>query len=774
MLQRSTNNAPIEYRAVYPAGAEPVARNASVDGEVLSAVTRSLRRHLRMIVATTLVGTIIAVVAVLMITPQYRAGTTILIDARQTKLLGDADLISRPVVDNGVVESEAELMKSPALARRVVEKLNLIEDDEFNGSGGPIAQLKRLVLLPVRLLLGRSGSADPIDAVAENLRANVDARRRGLTYVIELTAWSRDRAKAALIADTFAEIYLQQQLEAQNELAQRATKWLNERSDELRARVMAADRAVEEYRAQAGLFAPGGENLSDRQIAQLNEELVRSRAKAAEAKAKFEQLKQITPEKLRSAAASPDVLQSSVVSNLRTQYAEVARRQAELTTRYGARHPQVLNSQAELNNIAGQITAEIERIVNSARNEYEVAKSREESLQASLDDLKTRAGEINQAGIRLRELEREAEASKSVFEAFLARSKEAASQLNMQVSDTRVVSPATVPTAPSHPQRTLIVGLAFFGSLGLGIAIALGRETMGRGFRRSDEVESVLGLPPLTSIPLVEVRSPPALTGPKPLIGDLRTLHLGGQTKAGEKRAADARTAADRQLAAIVLDRPDSAFTESVHALRYSLRHQNPARDSSVIVISSALPGEGKSTVAANLARAAASVGEKVLLIDADLRRPSLGAMLEVEPTSGLVGLVSGTDDISRVVQRDPRSGLFVLAGADRASSAQAMALLSSRRMSQLIHHARSGFDLVVIDSPPLLPVADTRALIDHADGVLLVVASEQTSRDAVAAALRETPGLDGKLTGVVLNKAEPEFERYYRDYRSAEPAVAS
>ncbi|ARQ02429.1 GumC family protein [Pseudorhodoplanes sinuspersici] len=753
MLQRS-----IELRnpLVPGAHADPRGRREAETDAIVD-ILRCLKRNARMIVAVALSGTAIATAAVFSITPQYQATSAVLVDPRQTKILQDAEVVGRPGTDNGAIESEVELIQSDALVRKVAEKLNLKDDDEFGSSGGILSAIKSVILLPIRLLSSGESSGDPLSGVVDKLQKATSAKRRGLTYVIELNAWSRDAQKSAEIANAFVELYLAEQIAAKSEATSTASRWLNERVDEMRVRVSASEKALETYKAEAGLFDGGaGENLSNRQLSQLNDQLIDARAKAASAQSKYEQLKQVTPERLRSAAASPDVLQSSVVSNLRGQYADAARQQAEREARYGPQHPIVSTGRAQVADLERQITAEINRIVTSAKTEFEMAKARQESLEISLEELKDKAAQYNQAGVRLRELEREVQANRDLFQSFLARAKQT-SELSLQIADSRVVSPARVPSSTSYPRKGLIIGLGLFGSLGLGMALALGRDAFGRGFRRSADLEREIGLQSLASIPLVELRPGSRnlmLPGRKPRQPEIGVRSVPNN---GEE-------VFDRLLADFALNQPDSSFSESVRTLYLSLKQQGLQRRMGVVLITSALPGEGKSTVALNLARTAAQTGEEVLLVDGDLRRPALAKAMHLPGEGGLNDFLSGHADLASVVKQDAPTNLYAIAGRQGVPGAKSIALLSSYRMTQLIDHARDVFDLVVIDASPLLPVADARILLDRADAVVMVVASERTSRDAVTTVFRENPDLTEKVAGVVLNGVVDDFERYYGD----------
>lgn len=766
MLQHSTDHHRAGFKTALPVRLD---RRSPLDAEreLLDKMMRSLRRNLRLIVMITLIGTGAVTAVTFMLTPQYKAVATVFVDSRKTQLLKDREVVGGPSSDSGAIDSEAELLSSPALLHKVAERLDLINDDEFGRSSGIIGFIYKVTGAVRDFIFGEDEALkkDALARVVKRLDKKVETKRRNQSFVIDLTVWSRDNTKAARIANTLTDVYLEAQIEAKRAAVEKANQWLVQQAEELRKRVEESDRAYEKYKAESGLFDPGGEALSDRQIQQLNESLVDARAKAAEAYSKYEQLKQITPDKLRTAAASSDVLQSTVVSNLRGQYADVARKQAELTTRYGPRHPQVLTNKAELDRLSQQITEEIGRIVASAKNDYEMAKNRQESLEASLEQLKQHAGEFNQKSIKLHELEREAQANRDMYQTILARNRETAAQINMQLPDSRVVSPATAPLTPEFPKKALMIGLGFFGNLGLGIAVALARGTFNPGFSRVGELQSALGLRPLASIPLIgSAPQRPRLVMTRPdrlLPGSI------ANTQALARYAPPNGSAASRRLTNFILDQPDSVFAESFRSLRFAVKQAASYREMRVVLVTSSLPGEGKSTVSANLARTAAMTGDRVLLIDSDLRRPSLAATLNLARSPGLTGLLSGESDLNASRHFDKRTGLHIIAGTNRVSGSDAISLLSSENMKRLIRGARKKFDLVILDTPPLLPVVDSRLLMDQVDAVILVVASDETGRDAVEAALQETPGLEEKILGVVLNRSTNDFDRYYgNEYR--------
>ena len=679
-------------------GAQATIRTSTeAEREALSAIIGNLRRNLRLIGATTLIGAfLVTVLVTLVLTPQYMATSTLLVDSRKTQILKDQEVIGRPGTESSAIESEAEMVASPSILRRVAADLHLDQDEEFsNAPAGLFGWLKWLLVAPIKLVLGGSEGAattDPFDRVVEILQDRVHAKRRNLTYVIELSAWSRSGVRAADLANAVAEAYLKDQVGEKNEATRKATGWLTGELEQLRTRLKASEDAYEKYKAEAGLFDTNGQNLADRNISQLNEQLLMARAQEAEAEAKYGQLKEVNADKLRSAAASPDILQSAVLTNLRNQYADVARKRAELTTRYGPRHPQVISVQAELSNLTKQIQEELNRIVSSAHTELQMAKSRQASLAASLEELKAGASEYNLKAVKLRELEREAQANRTLFEAFLSRAKETAAQLNMQMPDLRILAAAVPPRLPGFPRKSLMIGLGVFGSLGLGIFLALIRGMMSESIRSASELQTAFGLRPLATIPLVEPQAHRAvrrtdLAAPRAIPTKLAQL------------VPDDGAAEARRLGELVVKEPNSPFSESIHSLRLALRQAANERQMSVILVTSALPGEGKSTIAANLARAAAMYGERVLLIDGDLRRPSVAAMFGLPPSPGLVSLVKGRCGLKDAIHRDQNPDLHLIAGVNRVTGSDALTLLASREFERLLGDLRANYDLILIDS---------------------------------------------------------------------------
>jgi succinoglycan biosynthesis transport protein ExoP len=686
MLQRST-----EILIRPPAAMETAPSHTAHDSEIdILAVLRLLRRRVRAVVLITATGTALIAAAAMLMTPRYSAIAVLRIDPGAQSPVADTQsdpmLRSSQAVD-AVVESDVEMLGSPGLMRRIVERLDLGSDPEFTETDSPVEHAKEWVR---NLLKPSDGSTaeNPTAAAAGALGDSVEARRIGLTYLVEFEAWSRDPQKAARIANTAIHQFLESQLDAKRQNVASVNALLSEHISELRERLQASEQAVQRYMTEERLFDHDGEKLNDRQMPSPNRQPSRE-----------------TAEELQSAATSRRILDSEIIANLRRQHAELSQQFAEVSTRYGPNHPSVVRARTELANVSEQIAR------------------------------------LSQKTLRLNELQREADANRELYQGVLQRAKLTAAARELQMPGAYVVTKAAVPTFPSAPKRAVIVVVGFATILALAIAYAIAREVMVSGIRGAEDLRQSFGLSPIASVPRVGTARRRAIES---MNGDRRSVQLSAN------------------LWAEVLDHPESAFSESIRSLRFSLnRYAELGREMRVLMISSVLKGEGKSTVAVNLAREAAAAGERVLLIDADLRRPSLAAALGLRGDRGLARLLSGSGDQRYLIQLEPRAGVRVIAGSESMPGAQALRLLSSEGMNELLWAARRNFDLVVIDTAPLGPITDPRALIERVDGVVMVV-SDRTSRETIAAALHETPGLNERLVGIVLNRMLDSIEHYY------------
>jgi capsular exopolysaccharide synthesis family protein len=546
-------------------------------------------------------------------------------------------------------------------------------------------------------------------------------KRVGLTYIIDISATSASPTKAALIANTFAELYLTQQLETKYDTIARANEWLSSRLESLRQQVEAKERAVETYRAQNGLLSAEGSTLTEQAISGLNTQLVTSRADLAEREARLRGV-EIELANGKSGDSATEALDSTTIVNLRQKQAEIARTYAEMSTKYGPKHPEMKRVKEEQADIQKRIDAEVSRIVTSLRNEVEIARNRLGSIQGSLGVQQNDLAANNVGAVKLREMMRDADASKTLYEGFLNRSKQIAEQGGIEQPDARIVSRASTPMGPSSPQTKLNLAVGLILGLVLGGLVGLIMEMIEQALRTPDDVQERLNINCLGSLPFLDKK--------------LRTID--NETVPPE---------------AYVLHRPLSAFGEALRGIRASLFFSTPDRSVKVVAVTSALPDEGKTTTALGLARISALAGSKTVLVDCDLRRRSATHALGIDAEKGLTEVLFKTATLDEVVKKDPGSGCDVVPLAQAEFTP--LDLFNSDAMRAIIEELRERYEVVILDTAPVLPLADTRVLSPLADTVLLVARWGRTPHSVVRSALDQLYAHGAHVSGAVLEGVE-------------------
>jgi len=451
-----------------------------------------LRRHAFLIGVMPLLFVAAALIGLDYVRPLYTATTQLMIDPIDLRVT-ENDLTQRPQVNEmGIaqVESQVRVLRSDSVLRRVVQAERLDQDPEFNGSrksflDGAYIQLR----FPVDYRIGFGGPGegeevkDPALTALRTLRRRLSVRREERTYVVELWAVTESREKSVRLADAVARAYLDEQAAARAEVARRVTNSLAGRLDELRDRVRQAEDRVERYKAENNILGSSGQLVNEQQLTELNNQLVGARARAAEAQARFEQIRRLQSSRAEPGAIA-EAVSSATVSALRTQYARVTAQRADALARLGPRHPAVVTVEAQARDTRRLINEELGRIAAAARSDFERAKASEESLSRSLESLKQDAVRVNQAFVRLRELERDVEANRGVYQAFLNRAREVSEQEQLDVANVRVISTASPPQFRSWPPRRVVV-LPAAAAAGLMAGFGLAFLADARGRRRA-------------------------------------------------------------------------------------------------------------------------------------------------------------------------------------------------------------------------------------------------------------------------------------------------
>lgn len=671
----------------------------------LDALLRTFWRRRVLLVVPALIAVVLALLAVFQIPPRYTATTLLMLDTRGARVVDLEQVVPGLGADTAVVRSEVEVLRSRAVAEAVVDAEALATDPEFNPAlAESLMPSSLMVWLGARTLTPAEARMRTIDAFREALQVSLVDR----SLVIAVAVSSRDPEKAARLSAATAGAYLTRQLDLKFEATRKATLWLGSKLETLRAGVTAAEAAVAAYRADHALGQDGDASLAATERGDLTAALVQARADRAEAEARLSRLK--AARAAGDLESAPAVVASPLIQHLGEQEAEVRRRIADLSARYGERHPRMREALAQLDGLRRQVAAEAGKIAAAVDAEARTARAREQALADGLAQLERRRVVEGEAAVRLADLEREAEASRVLYESFLTRMKETTGQQGLETPDARIVSAAAVPVRPSGPRRSLIVGAAGLLGLMLGIVLVYAAERLDRGLRGADDVEDRLGLPLLAAVPATA-------------------------------KGADEDTAA-----------------EEMRSLRTALMltRATPPR---VICVTSSLPGEGKTTLALSLARTAAGGGTRVALVDCDLRRPKVARLLGLAERPGLVDVLAGDVPLDDALHHVD-GALSVLPG--RVLGGAAPDLLAGPAMRGLLDALRKTVDLVVLDTPPLLPVADARVLAPLADATVFAVRWEKTPHDVAAEGLRHLERAAVQPVGAVLTQVDLRRQRSY------------
>lgn len=705
------------------------------------------------------------------IVPTYRANATVMFDIEQSNVI--ESILNEERFDQGKLEDQMLILSSTSLIERVVDQLNLDQNPEFNPTlrEEPPTLMDRAInhiTLPPQIVdilkdLGvisppQTSAPDPeVRQLAQEDRLRVTIVRNvlnglqlnpvGNSRVLNISYVSTNRNTAADIANAIANQYIVDQLEAKLEATQAATNWLSVRVDELRTEVEVAENRVEA--ARSALVKERGQSLgiTQQQLEALNRSLVEAQSDATRLLADYN--------RLQSALDNPDTLDtvsefrsSEVISEIRRQETDLATQVMTLSASVSPDNPSLVLAKRQLDDvrtqIEEQILAEAEKIVAATQNDLRAAEEREATLIVQVRELEQKSFSQAADEVALRQLEREAQASRLLYENFLTRLQEADVQEDLQSADARILSPAEIPLQAESQQqrRTMLLSVFLGGAVGVGIIFLL--NLLNNTFRSPNQLQEMSG---------------EAVLGTLPSIGSRM------------KRQA-------------VLDslrmKPNSSLAEAVRNLRTSILFSNVDNPPKVVMFTSSVPREGKTTSAMLMAMTSRQMGKSAIIVDCDLRMPALAHTLKgIEKRPGLLSVLDGTTQINDAIYEEPTTGLHMLMTqpSERQSSINAADVLSSRRFVYLLKSLSETYDLVILDTPPVLVVTDARILSQLVDAVVYAVCWDKTPRGAVLEGLKEMRSVDAPIAGLVMtlvNEARATKYSYdgykyykgkYRDY---------
>jgi len=704
-------------------------------------------------VAAGVVG--LAIVFLITATPKFTASAMILIDTHKVgQLFEKQQVVADAPMDAFTVESQVEVVKSESVLLSVINSLKLTEDPEFNGSDAGFVQSAIGAIFA--LFDNTPASEGRLKRnVVELMSRNLSVKRVGLTYVVTIEYTSKSPKRAAEVANAVADAYMVTELDAKYQATRRASRWLQDRIKELRTQATAADEAVRNFKAENNLIDTSRGLMSQQQLTDVNTQLVQAQAATAEAKAKLDRVVEVSRSDVTDANIT-DALKSDVISRLRAQYLDLAAKEADWSARYGVQHTAAVNLRNQMREIRRSIAEEIKRIAEAYSSDYKIAMAREQSLQDSLSKLVGESAGTGKAQVQLRDLESTAQTYRNLYDNFLQRSSEATQQQSFPVSEVRIITEATVPLKKSSPKTLLILAGSTIVGLFLGLGTVFARERLDNVFRSGSQIEETTGLACLGTLPKVST--------------------LKSRTALGPGRELPAELGMYRY----VTEAPFSRFAETLRSLKVAVNIGGLSGDTRLLGFVSAVPNEGKTTVAANFAALLAQSGNRTLLIDCDLRHPSLSRALVGEAEHGLLYAIENPTTVPKLVWRDPRNGLEFLAAETNMNISHTSELLSSNAMARLLESVQQTYEFVILDLPPIVPVVDVKAISHLVDKFVLIVEWGKTTKEVVSEALSSVEIARQRMLGVILNKGDPAslkrlemyrgryYNKYYNDERTA------
>ena len=743
------------------------------DSEGLLEYWRVLWRHKATILVGAFLGTLLGFLVSLPQTPLYRARTAIEIETFNENYLNLREV--NPTTASGSVASELDIstqvkvLESQSLVEKVVDRLRLHERPEFQHAPTRLASWRRALGVP------ESPPAPAREQALEVAAANFHVVPTRRTRIVEIFSEWPDPALAAEFANALAETFIEHNLETRWKSTQRSGEWLTKQLEELRVKLEQSEEKLQQYARISGLlFTSEKGSVAEQRLSQLQLELSKAEADRIGKQSRFEIATTSQTESL------PDILDNGPLGTYQLKLTDLRRQLAELSARFTSAHPKIKAVQVQIDQLDTVVAKERAHIVGRIRNEYETARRREKLLRNDYANQSRFVAEQGGRAIQYNIYKREVETSRQLYDNLLQRVKEAGVASAMRASNIRIVDPAKPPRSPHKPNHVLNALLGLLSGTLLGIVFVFVGERADCTLKQPGDATQHLRVPELGVIPS-STRDAPRPKGYGYFYGSRRRKQLNGESapSAGNGKPGGAAAESAETVELTSWQRKPTLIAESFRATLTSILFagENGTRPR-VLVVTSPSPGEGKTTVVSNLAICLAEINRRVLLIDADMRKPRVHKIFDIANRRGLSDLLreSGTIEqrgLASFVSGTEIPGLFVLPSGSPTHSIPN--LLHSVRTPELISCAKEEFDTVLIDTPPMMQISDARVLGQMSDAVILILRAGQTTRGTAKAASERFLEDGTRVLGTVLNSWNPKANGYgyydndYYEYYYAE-----
>jgi polysaccharide biosynthesis transport protein len=743
-MRGNSNDFPLQLEHTY----EPPPEHVVGLREVLGV----LRRDWRYPLFGCLIGLLLAIGYVLANPALYTSSARILVDRSLNRYLQTNKIIDQPTFDQAELESQIHILSSESIIVPVIRKLKLAEDAEFVGPPRAAGQqivwsVSELVRTAKKYIGWQNDAPVRTEAVLERIAVEaflkrLSVYREEVANVITVSFQSEDPNKAAAIANAVADTYLATSADAKFKSTRMTSQWLQDRLTDLKVQAVEADRALQNYKIANNLVEVEKGLKSSDQLTTLNAQLNGARMAMAEAKARFDRIQQTISEGKPSATVT-DALNNSVIVALRSQYLDLSARAAEIEGRVGPGHMAVTKLHDRMGELLLAIRAEEQRLAGSYASEYQIAKAREAEVATAIAKLAGETEKKSRAEVKMRDIESSADTFRQLYSNFLQKFQEMNTNQTQAIAieDARIVTRASPALNRNSRRASAVLAGSLIMGLLLGAGAAIARELTADVFRTPNVVRDVTGIH-CVMLPTVEPN---------------RML------------AAPLRRTKSNLIEEVVLNEPYSRFTESLRNVKALINTAQHVHSAKVIGVVSSVPKEGKTIIAANLAALMiATSGGRTLLIDGDLHLRLLTASLAPDAREGLLEALVDPTRLASLVYKRKHSGLDVLPCVLSARIPNAAELLGSPQMEQLLAAARSTYDYIIIEIPPIMSVVDIKMIERFIDRFIFVVEWGQTKRSLVMEALSEAEFIRERLIGMVLNKADPGALRKIESYKGS------
>jgi capsular exopolysaccharide synthesis family protein len=667
-------------------------------------------------------------------TPIYEAKVQILIEKENTNVVTFKEAFEQNQIADDYYQTQYKILQSRALARRTIDGLKLWEHPLLKPNDESLS-VGKIVAAPAAFVSSWFKSTTPAELAGspgsnetrQQSRA-IDRFLRDLTVspirnsrLVDVKFESPSAQLSAQVANGLAKAYIEQNLEFKFLSSKEASDWLGDRLSEQRKQVEASEQALQRYREQTDAVAlEDKQNIVVQKLSDLNAALTRAKTDRIQKEAAYNQLHALQSDR-NALDTFPAILSNTFIQQQKGEIAELQRQQAQLSEKLGPRHPDMLKVSNAIQLAESKLQGEIAKVVQSVKNEYQAAVIQERTLTGALDQQKRDALALNRKGIDYGVLQRDAATNRQVFDSLLQRAKETGVSTELKTSNIRVVDAAEVPRRPASPNAPTNLLLALFGGGTLALGLAFFFEYLDNRIKTPDEVKAHLGLPFLGMVP--------ALFG-------------------------------DAVKDPLMNNGVPSNFSEAFRAIRTNVLFSSAEEGSKTIVITSTAPGEGKTTVASNISIALAQASQRVLLVDADMRKPRVHSVFGQPQEPGLSNVLVGNAKASEAIRGTAVPNLWTMSAGMLPPNPSE--LLGSKRFKDFISTLGQHFDWVIIDTPPVMAVTDAVIASNVSQGIVFVLGSEMTSRHTAQRALEQLANGKAKFVGAVLNRVDLQHHGYY------------